>query len=142
MLLLLVVVAVLVTVSRLIRVPYPILLLVGGLALGLVPAVPHIELDPEIVFLLILPPLLYVTAFLTPVRDFRANLTNIASLAVGLVIASAVAVAAVAIAERLAVPRRVVSILEGESLVNDATALTLYRGALAAATATAVAISP
>ena len=169
LLLLLVVVAVMVTVSRLIRVPYPILLLVGGLALGLVPAVPHIELDPEIVFLLILPPLLYVTAFLTPVRDFRANLKNIASLAVGLVIASAVAVAVVAtalvpgitlpvalalgaivsppdavaaaaIAERLAVPRRLVSILEGESLVNDATALTLYRGALAAATA--VAISP
>ena len=169
LLLVLVVVAALVTVSRLIRVPYPILLLVGGLALGLIPGVPHVELDPEVVFLLILPPLLYVTAFLTPVRDFRANLTNIGSLAVGLVIASAVAVAlvasalvpgitwpvalalgaivsppdavaAAAIAERLAVPRRVVSILEGESLVNDATALTLYRGALVAATA--VALSP
>ena len=59
LLLVLVVVAALVTVSRLIRVPYPILLLVGGLALGLIPGVPHVELDPEVVFLLILPPLLY-----------------------------------------------------------------------------------
>src|SRR5256712_10163551 len=136
-----------VTVSRLIRVPYPTLLLVGGLALGLGPAVPHIELDPEVVFLLILPPLLYVTAFLTPVRDFRANLGNIGSLAVGLVIASTVAVAlvasalvpgitwpvalalgaivsppdavaAAAIAERLPLPRRVLSILEGGGPVH------------------------
>jgi CPA1 family monovalent cation:H+ antiporter len=163
---LLVVVAVLVTVSRRIRVPYPVLLLIGGLVVGLIPGLPPLELDPEVVFLVVLPPLLYVSAFFTPVRDFRANLRNIASLAVGLVVASAAvvagtamllvpgmtwpvaialgaivsppdAVAASAIAERLAVPRRVVSILEGESLVNDATALTIYRAALAAAVSVA-----
>src|SRR2546425_4418183 len=148
---LLVVVAALVTIAGRIRVSYPILLLVGGLALGLLP-LPRIELDPEIVFLLVLPPLLYVSAFFTPVRDFKANLSHITSLAVGLVLASTAAVAAVAmllvpgmswplavalgaivsppdavaasaVAERLAVPRRIVSILEGESLLNDATAL-------------------
>lgn len=166
---LLVLVAVLVTVSRRIHAPYPVLLLIGGLALGLVPGLPHFELEPEIVFLLVLPPLLYVSAFFTRIRDFRANLKNIASLAVGLVIVSTLAVAGVAmilvpgitwpvavalgaivsppdavaataIAQRLSVPRRLVSILEGESLLNDATALTIYRAAVAAAT-TMVALS-
>jgi Na+/H+ antiporter len=163
------VVAALVTISRRIRVPYPVLLLLGGLVVGLVPGIPALELDPEIVFLVVLPPILYVTAFLTPIRNFRANLKNISSLAVGLVAASAAvvgalamafvpgmtwplaialgaivsppdAVAASAIAQRLAVPRRVVSILEGESLLNDATALTIYRAAVGAAAA-AVAVS-
>jgi CPA1 family monovalent cation:H+ antiporter len=160
------VVAVLVTISRRIRVPYPVLLLLGGLVVGLVPGIPPLELDPEIVFLVVLPPLLYVSAFLTPIRDFRSNLKNISLLAVGLVavsvgvvaslamalvpgmtwpLAAALgaivsppdAVAATAIAQRLAVPRRVISILEGESLLNDATALTIYRAALAAAAAAA-----
>ena len=159
----------LVTIARKIRVPYPVLLLVGGLVLGLMPGIPRIELEPEIVFLVILPPLLYVSAFFTRVRDFRANLKNISSLAIGLVVASTAvvaalamlivpgitpplavalgaivsppdAVAATAIAQRLAVPRRLISILEGESLVNDATALTIYRAAIAAAT-TLVAVS-
>jgi CPA1 family monovalent cation:H+ antiporter len=163
---LLVVVAVLVTISRRIRVPYPVLLLLGGLIVGLIPGIPQVELDPEIVFLVVLPPLLYVAAFLTPIRDFRANLKNISSLAIGLVAASAAvvaviamalvpgmtwplaaalgaivsppdAVAATAIAQRLAVPRRIVSILEGESLLNDATALTIYRAAVGAAVAAA-----
>jgi CPA1 family monovalent cation:H+ antiporter len=163
---LLVVVAVLVTISRRIRVPYPVLLLLGGLVVGLVPGIPRLELDPEIVFLVVLPPLLYVSAFLTPIRDFRANLKNISALAIGLVAASAGvvaviamalvpgmswplaaalgaivsppdAVAATAIAQRLAVPRRVISILEGESLLNDATALTIYRAAIGAAAAAA-----
>jgi CPA1 family monovalent cation:H+ antiporter len=166
---LLVVVALLVTISRRIRVPYPVLLLLGGLVVGLVPGIPRLELDPEIVFLVVLPPLLYVSAFLTPIRDFRTNLKNISSLAIGLVAVSAGvvaviamalvpgmswplaaalgaivsppdAVAATAIAQRLAVPRRIVSILEGESLLNDATALTIYRAAIAAAAA-AVAVS-
>jgi Na+/H+ antiporter len=166
---LLIVVAVLVTISRRIRVPYPVLLLIGGLVVGLVPGIPRLELDPEIVFLVVLPPLLYVSAFLTPIRDFRANLKNISSLAIGLVAVSAGvvaviamalvpgmswplaaalgaivsppdAVAATAIAQRLAVPRRVVSILEGESLLNDATALTIYRAAIGAAAA-AIAVS-
>jgi len=163
---LLVVVAVLVTISRRIRVPYPVLLLIGGLVVGLVPGIPRLELDPEIVFLVVLPPLLYVSAFLTPIRDFRSNLKNISSLAIGLVAASAAVVAAIAmalvpgmswplaaalgaivsppdavaasaIAQRLSVPRRVVSILEGESLLNDATALTIYRAAIGAAVAIA-----
>jgi CPA1 family monovalent cation:H+ antiporter len=163
---LLVVVAVLVTISRRIRVPYPVLLLIGGLVVGLLPGIPQFELDPEIVFLVVLPPILYVSAFLTPIRDFRSNLKNISSLAIGLVAASAAAVAfiamalvpgmswplaaalgaivsppdavaASAIAQRLAVPRRVVSILEGESLLNDATALTIYRAAIGAAVAVA-----
>jgi CPA1 family monovalent cation:H+ antiporter len=166
---LLVVVAVLVTISRRIHVPYPVLLLVGGLVVGLVPGIPSLELDPEIVFLVVLPPLLYVSAFLTPIRDFRSNLKNITSLAIGLVAASAGviaviaialvpgmtwplaaalgaivsppdAIAASAIAQRLAVPRRVISILEGESLLNDATALTIYRAAVGAAV-TAVAVT-
>ena len=166
---LLVVVAVLVTVSRKIRVPYPVLLLLGGLFVGLLPGIPRFELDPEIVFLVVLPPILYVSAFLTPIRDFRSNLKNISSLAIGLVAVSAAVVAAIAmvsvpgmtwplavalgaivsppdavaasaIAQRLAVPRRVVSILEGESLLNDATALTIYRAAIAAA-ATVAAVS-
>ena len=166
---LLVVVAVLVTISRRIRVPYPVLLLLGGLVVGLIPGIPPLELDPEIVFLVVLPPLLYVSAFLTPIRDFRTNLKNISSLAIGLVAVSAGvvaviamalvpgmswplaaalgaivsppdAVAATAIAQRLAVPRRIVSILEGESLLNDATALTIYRAAIGAAVA-AVAVS-
>jgi len=161
-----VIVAVLVTVSRRIRVPYPVLLLLGGLVVGLIPGIPRLELDPELVFLIVLPPLLYVSAFLTPIRDFRANLKNISVLAVGLVAASVGvvaaaamtlvpgmtwplafalgaivsppdAVAATAIAQRLAVPRRIISILEGESLLNDATALTIYRAALGAAAAAA-----
>ena len=163
---LLLVVAVLVTISRRIHVPYPVLLLIGGLVVGLIPGIPPLELDPEIVFLVVLPPLLYVAAFLTPIRDFRANLKNISSLAIGLVAASAAviaviamalvpgmswplatalgaivsppdAVAASAIAQRLAVPRRVITILEGESLLNDATALTIYRAAIGAAAAAA-----
>src|SRR6266852_9567598 len=141
-------------------------LLLGLLVVGLVPGIPRVELDPEIVFLVVLPPLLYVSAFLTPIRDFRANLKNISSLAIGLVAVSAGVVAAIAmalvpgmswplaaalgaivsppdavaasaIAQRLSVPRRVVSILEGESLLNDATALTIYRAALGAAVAVA-----
>src|SRR5207247_11034898 len=101
---LLVIVAALVTVSRKIRVPYPVLLLLGGLVVGLVPGIPRFELDPEIVFLVVLPPLLYVGAILTPIRDFKTNLKNIASLAVGLVAASAgvVAVDAVGLVPGLA----------------------------------------
>jgi CPA1 family monovalent cation:H+ antiporter len=163
---LLVIVAALVTVSRRIHVPYPVLLLLGGLVVGLIPGIPRFELDPQIVFLVVLPPLLYVSAFLTPIRDFNTNLKNIAFLAVGLVAVSAGVVAAVAmvlvpgmtwplavalgaivsppdavaataIAQRLAVPRRIISILEGESLLNDATALTIYRAAVGAAAAAA-----
>src|SRR2546430_2956070 len=164
LLLLLIVVSVLVTVARRLRIPYPVLLLVGGLALGSIPGFPRIELAPSAVLVLVLPPLLYVTAVFTPVRSFKADIGNIGSLAVGLVVASTAAVASVALAlvpamtlpiavalgaivsppdavaatavmERLAVPRRVIRLLEGESLLNDATALTIYRLALVAALA-------
>ena len=144
-----------------VRVPYPILLVVGGLALGFVPGMPEIELEPEVVLIGILPPLLYSAAFFTSLRDLRANVRPIGLLAVGLVLATTVVVAVVAhtfvdgltwasafvlgavvaptdpiaatsIARRLGVPRRVVTIVEGESLINDGTALVLYRVAVVA----------
>ena len=159
---LLIAVAALVTIARRLDIAYPIFLVIGGLVLGLVPGVPRIQVDPDVIFLLVLPPLLYIAAYFTPVNGLRANLFTIASLAVGLVIASAWAVAAVthalmpnlpwsvafvlgaivappdaiaatAITSRLAVPRQIVTILEGESLLNDATALTIYSIALTVA---------
>jgi monovalent cation/hydrogen antiporter len=168
LLLLLVVVAALVTLARWLRIPYPILLLIGGSALGAIPGAPRLELAPDAILLLVLPPIVYLAAFFTPIRSFRADIGNIASLAVGLVLASTAAVAGVAIAlvpgmtwplaialgatvsppdevaalavmERLAVPRRVIALLQGESLVNDATALTVYRVALRVAVAGAAA---
>jgi len=148
--------------ARWVRVPYPILLVLGGLVLGFVPGVPSVELPPEVVLVLFLPPLLYWAAFFSSPRDLLADLRAISLLAVGLVLAtmSAVAVtahaligglswgaafvlgavvsptdalAATAIARRLGAPRRLVTLLEGESLVNDATALVAYRVAVAAA---------
>jgi len=160
--LLLVAVLALTTVARTIFIPYPILLVVGGLVLGMLPGLPLIRLDPNLVFLVFLPPILWAAAYFTSWRDFRANLRPITLLAVGLVLATTAAVAlvarailpglgwagaialgaivsppdavsATAIARRLRLPHRVVTILEGESLVNDATALVLYRAAIAAA---------
>ncbi len=160
---LLIAVAALVTIARRLGIAYPIFLVIGGLVLGLVPGVPRIEVDPDLIFLIVLPPLLYIAAYFTPVRSLRANLGTIGSLAVGLVLASAVAVAVVArflipglpwsaalalgaivappdaiaataVTSRLAVSRQIVTVLEGESLLNDATALTLYGIAVAAAT--------
>jgi monovalent cation/hydrogen antiporter len=142
------------------RVPYPILLVLGGLALGFIPGVPELTLPPELVLVGVLPPLLYAAAFFTSLRDLRANFRPIGALAVGLVVATMLAVAVVAhyatdlswsasfvlgaivaptdpiaataIARRLGVPRRIVTIVEGESLINDATALVLYGSAVAA----------
>jgi Na+/H+ antiporter len=160
---LLVAVTVLATLAYRIQVPYPILLVLGGLVLGFLPGLPRVELPPELVFLIFLPPLLYVSAIFTSWRDFRANLRSISLLSVGLVIFTTCAVAAVAhttiegltwpaafalgaivsptdaiaattIADRLGVPRRIVTILEGESLVNDATGIVAYRIAVAAVT--------
>ena len=147
-----------------VRVPYPILLVLGGLVLGFVPGVPPAELPPDLVLVLFLPPLLYSAAFFSSPRDLRADLRAISLLAVGLVLATMSAVAAVAhtlvgglpwaaafalgaivsptdplaataIARRLGVPRRLVTVLEGESLVNDATALVAYRLAVGAVVA-------
>ena len=142
------------------RVPYPILLVIGGLGLALTPGVPEVALEPELVLLILLPPLLYAAAFFTPLRELRRNVGPISLLAVGLVLATMVVVAAVAhavlgfgwaeafvlgaivsptdpvsataIARRLGVPGRIVTIVEGESLINDATALVAYKFAVAA----------
>jgi CPA1 family monovalent cation:H+ antiporter len=159
---LLIAVAVLVTISRRVHVPYPIVLLIGGFALGLVPGRPTVDVEGDVVLIVFVPPIVYVAAFFTSIRSLRSDLPAVASLAVGLVLASAAAVAVVAHAlvpglgwplaialgaivappdevaatsvfERLQVPRRLTAILAGEALLNDATALTLYRLALAAA---------
>ncbi len=160
--LLLTAVLALTTAAHKLLIPYPILLVIGGLILGLIPGLPAIHLDPDLVFLVFLPPILWAAAYFTSLREFRNNLRPISMLAVGLVVATTAAVAAVAhvalpgmgwaeaitlgaivsppdavsataIAKRLGIPNRLVTILEGESLVNDATALILYRTAVAAA---------
>jgi NhaP-type Na+/H+ or K+/H+ antiporter len=160
---LLVAVTGLVLLSQILRVPYPVFLVVGGLVLSLIPGLPEIELPPDLVFVIFLPPLLYSAAFFTSPRDLKANLRPIALLSIGLVLFTTGAVAVVAhaviglpwmvafvlgvivsptdplavsvIAGRLGIPRRVVTILEGESLINDGTALTLYRTAVTAVVA-------
>jgi CPA1 family monovalent cation:H+ antiporter len=147
--------------ARRIAIPVPILLLLAGVLLGLVPGLPRLDLEPDIVFALFLPPILFGAAYFTPIRDFRANARPIlllavghvlfvaavvgyvahaiipgmgiaAALTLGAIVAPPDAVAATAIFQRLGVPRRVVTILEGESLINDATSLTAYRAATAA----------
>jgi CPA1 family monovalent cation:H+ antiporter len=157
---LLIVIAALAMVAKKVALPYPVLLVIGGLALGFVPGLPAVKLEPDMVFLLLLPPLLYPAAIFTSWRDFRANMSIILLHAVGLVLLTTVvvavvaheltrlpwaaafmlgaiisptdAVAATAIATRLRVPGKIVSILEGESLVNDATAIVAYRFAVGA----------
>jgi len=140
------------SLAKRLQIPYPIILVIGGLVLSLFPRGPHVELNPEIVFLLILPPLLFSAAAMTPWRDFRYNLISIIGLAFGLVgftvvgvaaasrwilpgfdwrmglvlgavVSTTDAIAATSIAHRLGLPKRIVDILEGESLVNDATGL-------------------
>jgi Na+/H+ antiporter len=156
-------VALLMALAPVLRIPYPILLVLGGLALGFVPGVPRIVLPPEVVLVGVLPPLLYAGGFFTSLRDFRANLRPISTLALGLVAATMAGVGAVAhealglgwgpalvlgaivaptdplastaIARRLGVPRRLVTVVEGESLVNDGSALVLYRAAVVAVVA-------
>jgi monovalent cation/hydrogen antiporter len=160
---LLVAIAILFEVSRRIGIPYPTLFVLGGLGLAFVPAMPRITLDPELVLVVFLPPLLFGAAFETPLRELRANLAPIVRLAIGLVAFTMVVVAAVAQAaipdlgwaaaftlgaivaptdalaattvfRRLGTPRVVVTLIEGEALLNDATALVAYRAAVAAVT--------
>jgi CPA1 family monovalent cation:H+ antiporter len=143
------------------QVPYPILLTVGGTGLAFVPGVGDFKLDPDIILVAFLPPLLYSAAFFTSLQDLRANAVPISFLAIGLVTATTVAVAAVAhtfvddlswpaafvlgaivsptdpvaateIAVRSRAPRRLVTIVEGESLINDSTGLIAYKFAVAA----------
>jgi CPA1 family monovalent cation:H+ antiporter len=151
----------LLALAQVTRVPYPITLVLGGLALGFLPGMPEIQLPPDLVLVAVLPPLLYGSAFFTSLRELRANARPIGLLAIGLVLITTVAVATVAhmaspdlswstafvlgaivsptdptastaIAERLGLPRRLVATIEGESLVNDGTALVAYRFAVAA----------
>jgi Na+/H+ antiporter len=155
-------VAILFEVAGRIGVPYPALLVVGGLVLAFVPAMPRLALEPDLVLLVFLPPLLFRAAFETPLRDLKADIGPIARLSIGLVAFTMVVVAFVAQAtipglgwaaaftlgaivsptdplaattvfQRLHVPRRIVTVLEGEGLLNDATALVAYRAAAAAA---------
>ncbi len=156
-------VATLLAVAPALRVPYPILLVVGGLVLGVIPGMPDLELEPELVFFGVLPPLLYGAAFFTSLRELRSNIQPITLLAVGLVVAPTLGVAVVAheliglswasafvlgaivsptdplaataIARRFGVPGKLVTIVEGESLVNDGTGLVLYRVAVGAVVA-------
>jgi CPA1 family monovalent cation:H+ antiporter len=138
--------------ARKLGMPYPIVMVIGGLLLGFVPGSPGVTLNPDLVFLIILPPLLYAAAWTTSWRDFRYNLVSILLLAVGLVgftvvgvgliapsvfaefdwrlglvlgavVAPTDAIAATSIARRIGLPSRIVDILEGESLINDATGL-------------------
>jgi len=142
-------------------VPYPILLVIGGAGIGFIPGLPAVELPPEAVLVIFLPPLLYSAAFFSSLRDLRDNMRPIGLLAIGLVVMTTLGVglvahavvddlswaaafllgaivaptdpvAATAIASRSGAPRRIVTVLEGESLVNDATALVAYKVALAA----------
>jgi Na+/H+ antiporter len=154
-------VAALVIIARKISVPYPVVLVLAGLGLSFIPRLPVVKLDPDVVFYFFLPPLIYPAALFTSWRDFRRNLRPILLLAIGLVLftmgtvaclahwlvpnlpwAAAFAlgaivsppdaVAATSIIRRLSVPHRIEAILEGESLVNDATALVALQFAVAA----------
>jgi Na+/H+ antiporter len=146
------------------NVPYPVVLVVGGLLLGLVPGLPAPDLNPEVVFFAFLPPLLYAAAFQASAYELRANAAPITLLAVGLVLVTVVGVAAVAhwlvglpwvpafvlgavlgptdpvsaaaVLRRLGAPAHIETILEGEALVNDGTGLTAFKLAVAAAGAT------
>lgn len=148
-------------VARHFKFPYPIALVAGGALLGLIPNLPQYTFDPQLILVAVLPPILYQAALLTSWTDFKANLRAIGLLAIGLVAATTLAVgaalklmvpdvpwavafalgaivsppdavAATAILSRLKLPRRIVTILEGESLVNDASGLVLYKFAVAA----------
>jgi CPA1 family monovalent cation:H+ antiporter len=151
-LLLLVLVAGFAVLARRLKVPYPIVLVLAGLVISFVPRIPRVPLDPNIVFVVFLPPLLYSSAWLMSWREFRRNAVVIGLLAVGLVgftvwgvaefsdrfitaldwkagfllgavVATTDAIAATSIAKSVGLPRRIVDILEGESLLNDATGL-------------------
>jgi monovalent cation/hydrogen antiporter len=157
---LLVGVAALAVLARVLGVPYPITLVLGGSVIGFIPGVPSVELDPDLVLLIFLPPLLYGAAFFTSLRDLRRSARAIALLAIPLVGVTMTAVAVVAheviglgwaesfvlgaivsptdavapaeIMRRLGAPRRLLTVVEGENLTNDWTALVLYRFAVAA----------
>ena len=152
LLVLLVLVAALAFLAKRLSIPYPIVLVIGGLCLSLLPQAPRVSLDPNIVFLVILPPLLFSAAFHTSWREFRNNLVSIVLLAFGLVgftiygvaavtrlmlpgfdwklglvlgavVATTDPISATATARRLGIPRKITDLLEAESLVNDGSGL-------------------
>src|SRR5256714_14273717 len=151
-LLLLLFVVVFASLARKLRLPYPIVLVIAGLSLSFIPGIPRVTLNPDVIFLAFLPPLLYSAAWFTSWRDFKYHMVSIFFLAFGLVgftvfgvaatagyirpgfnwrlgfvlgavVATTDAIAATSIAKRIGLPKRIVDILEGESLVNDATGL-------------------
>jgi Na+/H+ antiporter len=154
-------VAVLVLITRKLALPYPIVLVLAGLALSFVPSLPQFTLKPDVVFYFLLPPLIYPAALFTSWRDFRRNLRPILLLSTGLILATTIlvawvlhtlvpsipwaaafafgaivsptdAIAATAVIRRLGLPHRIEVIVEGESLVNDATGLVALQFAVAA----------
>ncbi len=151
-LLLLLFVVVFGALAKKLRTPYPIVLVLAGLLLSFVPGIPQVTLNPDVVFFIVLPPLLYSAAWLTSWREFSYNMVSILSLAFGLVVSTVLgvarfapwflsgfdwrtgfvlgavvaptdAIAATSIAKQIGLPKRIVDILEGESLVNDASGL-------------------
>ncbi|SER42894.1 Na+/H+ antiporter [Pedobacter rhizosphaerae] len=149
-----------------IKLPYPILLIIAGISIGFIPNLPQVDINPEIIFLLFLPPLLYDAAFNISFKDFKTNINTISTLAISLVFITACgiavvahylipnmswplsfvlgsilsatdAVAAMSITKGLGLSHKTNTILEGESLVNDASALVAYRFAVAAVTGSA-----
>ena len=148
-------------IARLLGIPYPIVLVLGAIPIGYLPGIPEVELDPDLVLVIFLPPLLYVAAFFADLRAMRSNARALSLVAIGLVLFTTCAVAVVAhelmdlpwavafalgaivsptdpvaataIARELGAPRRLVDSIEGEALVNDASALIAYRVAVAAA---------
>ncbi len=157
----LVAVAILYEVAQRVGVPYPALIVLGGVGLAFIPGLPRLALEPDLVLLVFLPPLLFSAAVGTPLRDLRTNLAPIARLSIGLVlftmavvaivaqwavpslgwaaaltlgaiVAPTDALAATTVFRRLGTPRIVVTLIEGEGLLNDATALIAYRAAVVA----------
>lgn len=160
LLVLLLFVVIFAALARKLQTPYPIVLVIAGLLLSFIPGISTIALNPDVIFLAVLPPLLYSAAWLTSWRDFKYNLVTIFLLAFGLVgftvlgvaetthwvfagfdwrlgfvlgavVATTDAIAATSIAKRLGLPKRIVDVLEGESLVNDATGLLALEFAIA-----------
>ena len=165
-LLLLLAAALLVRLADLAKIPAPIVLVVGGLIIALVPGLPDVELDPDVVFLVFLPPIVFSAAWRTSPLELKALMAPLAALSVGLVFLTAAVIAVVAhalvpgldwaeaavlgavlsptdavastsIFRRLGAPERVRLLVSGESMINDATALVLYRIAVGVATGTA-----
>lgn len=152
-----------------VKLPYPILLVIVGIAIGFIPSMGEIEINPEIIFLIFLPPLLYDASFNISPKHFKTNLSTISTLAIplvflttfwiavvshymipgmswalsfvlGAILSATDAVAAVSITKGLGIPEKTITILEGESLINDASALVAYRFAVATAMGSAFVI--